>query len=342
MVLKGFLRKKTTYIYLLIEIIILLALLFINIYIYNLNILNEEVFKDTTYLFIESKNNISKFMSKDKRINNIEQIIELGYKSNEYILETQIVNFDIYSILTFADQTGKLNEDEVIIGLSDLDFVNFQYDIDDLIGKSIPFSYKGEILDLKIKYVQNTNRFSKIFISKKLFDKLSLKMDFKFLSKIDNEKSYKSILNDYKQNVKDIFLLTSMKIKDVERRDKISKLLNNYQKFNYLVAATFILIFMIVNLSILSDLKYNVKLENNLGFSNHQIIKNIILRILLLHFLCIIISFVGLSVFSCIEENKDMIIFANKYFFFLNFVILSLDLILVFIVNIKFKYSGRR
>ena len=266
MIIKSFFRKKSTILYFIIFSILFVALFLINDFIQYLVKLNDLKFKEDSYLCINSKMDLMNDITKDEWIENSYCILLFKYSYFEHIAENQLVNYDLGSVIVYSskDKNLSLKEHDVVIGLSELDYVNKKNTLSTIEGEEIFFELDDQKIPLKIKSVVNMGQLPGIVISEKLFDSLN-NNSHHYISNIKYEKNIENLVKKYSSNADEILVLNDSNISNYNKKEKIKKLLDIVRIVNALFLILFIIIFLIVNRNIVSDLNLNLKFEKKNG-----------------------------------------------------------------------------
>lgn len=336
MIINSFFRRKDTKIYLIIFSIIFITIFLLNFFIIELFKLKNNTFKDTTFLLLKNKEKIENKLNKDKNLKNVSEILILNDYS-KIDLEI-IINYDLNGVIIYFDD--KLKEDEVLIGLSNYDFINNQDLLEGKENKNIMFNYNNEKISLKIKKVININKLNGIIISKNLFDKLK-NNNYIYVSTILNEDKISNLLNKY--SVDESSIIYSLNANDALNEKNIKDRIKNMTIMNYILIILFIIITLIVDYNVLYDLKNNMFIEKRLGFNKSQIKKNIFIKLLLLHFISFIISIIiSIIIISAINKRVTILLglYLNYYTLIIILFIIVYNLLLSMIVNNKLWKGG--
>ena len=278
-----------------------------------------------------------KSLNKNKLLKNINRIILFDYEFNDDFNIDKIINYDLNGIIAYSDTTKntKLKNNEVIICLKKDDFINSKKYLKNRIGKEIAFKHKEKTIKLLIKDIINTERKSSIIISNDLFLNLAENNNFKYLANVTKKSKTEKIYDIYKKKSVNMFLLEDYNEKDNKIINDTEKLLNSFASANYIFVGIFIVIMVVVNKNIIFDLKDNIKLEKNVGFSNLKIKFNILKRIMFIQFISIIIS-LGLIYISLLLLNSHFILYLFNYNLLIIITIIFIsNILLSLIVNNK-------
>lgn len=342
MILKSFYRKKSVKIYITILSVVIVALFSINIANEYLNKVNNDYFEDVSLIYIESDKNIKENLDKYDDIKNVREVLLLEYvdtiidKENLYIYELD------YKTIVFPDKT--LKDNEIIIGLSDTNYLLQKSKINNFINKSLMFKYENKDIILKIKEVRDNKRRSELIISESLFNELYNSSKLKtYVANLKAGKGEGQIIHELSEKfgIK-IISLTSETESEIEGFLKIEEYIKYLSIANYLVTFILIVLIIIINKNIISDTKNNIKLEYKIGFKNYQIKLNLLKRLISLHLLNFAIALIFMfpililvKMIFDIQINMSMF----KNIFILALMIITGDLILVLTSNNKIKRS---
>lgn len=344
MIIKSFFRKKSTIIYFIIFSILFAMLFLINIFINYLTKLDDLNFKEESYLYLRSKDNLVTDLLNDSLIENSFSILLFKYTYFDGIAEDQLVNYDLDSVIVYnsEDKNVLLEEEEVIIGLNELDYINKKSFFNNIEKKEIIFETDQRRISLKIKKIINMGRFSGLIISKKLFDKLENENHY-YISNIKNEKKIETIIKKYTPKSDEILVLNDTNLLNYNKKLKIKKILDISKFANFVLFATFIIVFLITNRNIISDLSMNLNLEKKVGFKKLQIYLNIIKRLCFLHGISILNSLILVQIVKFALNVKFDLKFdtcIDLYIFNIIIFIIISDLLLSIVVNNKSWKGG--
>lgn len=333
MILKSFWRKKTTKIYL-----IMLTSLFLTI---NMLFIAKEyvaILKERQYLKISLVENISKkdnieILEKDKNIHNIKRTMKLrlinGLKGDIFI------NHEFFTYRG-KDTKYKLNDNEVIIRLSSLDYINKYPLIEEYKNKQLTFSWNDETVTLTVKDIISDNKRTELIISDNLFSQYVNKSNeynytFSFTS---TEKYYEFLNNRDRPEIGEVTMWdieTAIEYEERMMLEACSKFLNISI---YSIDIIFLVIIFIVNKNIISDFSKNIDLEHKLGFKNKKIKLNTLKCLLTLHIasfmIILILNTLVISIVNLIIK-ANINVFDIKIYYIFMVVILIIDLLLCII-----------
>lgn len=335
MLMRGFFRKKNTKVYLIIFIVIismLTCLYGFSMYIKSLINMN---FIETSMLYVESEKNYYNELKNNKYLKNIQRVITA---ENLYILNIPsitIEEYEINKIIVYPDskENKDLNEDEAILVLNEINYINYEKKFDEIINSEIMFKSRDVDLNLKIKNIEKNKRRNSIIISSKLFEKLLDNNNYEFVANIKNYDKVTDILKSFlgKENCNIAFIDDSLS-KDSNSRDKLKLEMKYIIVSIYIFSAIFFLMIIIANNNIINDLKENIALEYILGFNNIKIIKNILCRLLIMHFVTIVFSLlVYLIIKIIVNALMSIDITINYFIFVIAIVFIVCDLLLVIV-----------
>ena len=139
-------------------------------------------------------------------------------------------------------------------------------------------------INFKIKKIEFKNHGS-IIISNNLFNKLKQENNAHYYTVSFVSENIES--NHEKIGTKEIDLSS---IDDLAYSENVKKNMNYVKYASIVCIVIFIIVIIVVNKNIISDLRNNMNLEVKLGYTNFQIKMNILKRLLLLHLLSFVIA----------------------------------------------------
>lgn len=340
MILTSFFRKKSTQLYLLILTILFLIITIIEIFTTHLTEIDNKKFMEISLIYIESPNNLQKDLENNKFIDNIKQTILFQYE-NGFMSETMLKLPDLNDkILVYKGVEETLKDNEIIILLSKINYINIEPLMNNYINNEITFSYSGEEIKFQIKKIENVSNKTEIIISPNLFNRLIKKeKTYKYTSNITSENKEAEIYSKYSKNNL-VKILNSETAESARERKALQENLEILKISNYIIITIFIIVIFITNKNIIADLEKNIDLEKKLGFKNKQIKLNVLKRILVLHF-TIMATVIVVCLILLVALNK-LTLLKNINLLFVLIIILLSDLVLGFNLKINQKNYERR
>lgn len=315
LLLKGFFRKKSTIIYMIIYSVILAAIISLFTLIkYNQNMINDIV-KKNSYILLSSTNDYYNEILKNKNIIGIDRIIQFmpnnkydvfknsgisittpdGIEIEKNTQNERKIDWEDYtensnSIIITSDKNKdfKLKNDEIALSLHKS--VEKKSELfDDIIGKKLAFFYNNEEIEFTIKRCYETTQ-NEMTISEEKFKSLTQMENGKYVYKIylkNYEEANKNV-NELKQlnnNDNELYVELFYKIvgnQDSEMNSNAKNLVNSFEIACFIVITIFIFVFIIVSKNILNDENKNLKLESALGYNKIQARKYSVMKLLTL------------------------------------------------------------
>ncbi len=336
MVLRSFFRNKVTKIYLTIITILLIAISFLFASVSYLNKLCDEEYQKGSIVYVESKEDIYDELMNNEDIVNPYEIIKFDYTDEEIINKYNIFEYEVdEKILVYADKDNRYNlkDDEVVINyfdnnLSNQDKERYEY----FKNQNINFIFNGNNITFKIKKIEFKNHGS-IVISNNLFNKLKKEnMKYSYIVSFVSESVFK---NHKDIGVKGIDLAS---VDDLAYSDKIKKNMNYIKYASYVCIGIFIIVIIVVNKNIISDLKNNMSVEVKLGYTNTQVRLNILKRLFLLHLLSLILAVLISAIVILIIKNIFTLNMSFNFIYkdiLLICLIIMSDILLSLILKVK-------
>ncbi len=294
MVLRSFFRKTSTKIYLLIVVLIISTLIVLNNIILKTKEKYNEMFVETNLIYTELKSKNELKIIKNENIKQAKEVLIFTYKYIPEIEEYKIGILDNNKIIVYKDIDFalKLDDTESIIGLNSLEFINIKPYLKNILNKSSIYKYNDKDLNLDIYDVIDFSRTNGIIISETLFNKIQSKNNHSYILTAKNEKSLIEINNYLKENKIKYEILEFNSFNDKYVMEKLKSTVNELLLGNYILIAIFLIVVVVINANIYSDMKYNINLEKVLGYYKGKVIINIFLRFASLYFCSIFFSII--------------------------------------------------
>lgn len=271
---------------------------------------SNDIFKESSTFIVYSKNDYIEYLKKYKEIVNTHRNLIFDISNNN-----DIINFTTtdYTKLNWNSLTNRsidegivvhnsneknidLEYNEIAIGLSSLDYINYKYILADIIDSNITFLFNGEEITFVISNIYDSNHQGEVVINQNKFNELLNKVDYYFyISQISNEKKSHNIESEFsilKEKEDVITLVQDYSAVEMESIEKSKNYITILTNLCYVVIIVFIIFIVIINRNILYDLKYNIRLENYFGFSKLKIKLYVMKRILSLYLLSFLLSLV--------------------------------------------------
>lgn len=369
--LKGFYRKKTTRIYLLLCSILLITIVilfsFINYYIS----LRDNYFKNNSYILIVSKNDYYSDIIKQDIVK-IEKVLlfEPDYTSSIIQKKTLGEHGEMRSDLLYWTDLTIGDEDlikEYILVVPKEDMKDTEMNIGIYSGKignsmvlyndnsvfktltkyNISFYHNSRKLEYTINNIY-LNNYPKVQISSNNFRVLYDNSDiYAYKVLVDNEKKAKQTINNLqknRKNVDDIFYLKTSIVNSDSVLYKVNQIINVLRYANVIILALISLIFLIIINNIIKDEHQSTKTERLLGFKKQQIVKYLSIKLITLctisFLICIFVSLLVISLLNYIF-NLELVSFDLLLLLKVFSVIILLSILTVIKLILKLKKVTR-
>lgn len=293
MIVFSFFRRKSTQIYLLLFIILFFLINSTGLLIENIENIKDNNFSSSTLLYIKSETNYESLLKSNKYITNIKRALIFDYGNVKNIDENDIIEEEIGGILTYSSvENEAFDKNELVIGLKELNFINYRYNITKLISDSSVFYYEGVPINLKIKNVINSKKRSELIISDSLFNELITKSNsYIYTASITKTNEAQKIINNLNKQVKgNVILLENLDESEQKIGEALDKNLKYLKATNIVICVISILLFLIINNNNKNDLINEIYLEQVLGFNSFEIKCYLFLRLIVLHVASLLIS----------------------------------------------------
>lgn len=365
--LKGFYRKKTTKIYLLLFSILLITIVilfsFINYYIH----LRDDYFKNNSYILVASKNDYYNDIIKQDIVK-VEKVLlfkpdyssgiiqketlgEYGETRNDLLYWSDLIisNEDSTKEYILVLSKKGINDTEINIGVSSEKTGNSMISYNDknifksLKNYNVSFYYESKKLEYTINNIY-VNTFSEIQISSNNFQDLYTNGNtHAYKLTIGSKKKATQIIDNLQRNHKntnDVFYLKKNIINTDSAAYKANQIIIALKYASIIIMVLLSLIFLVIINNIIRDEYRNIKIERLLGFKKQEIVKYLAIKLITL---CMI------SFLICVFISSLIILLLNYIFrleltnfnFSLLLMIISVIILLSILttVNSIFKFN---
>lgn len=317
LLLKGFFRKKSTIVYLIIYTIIMTTIIFSFFLIkHNEKIIND-ITKKRSYITMTSSKDYYNEIDNIKNVIGIERIIlfepdndcntfkhqsyqifNLDGTYIEYTNDEPKINWEDFSessnsiIYILPDKEHKLKDNEIALSKSGLEYVDSVI-LDNLIGQNVSFIYNNEKFEFTIKCFYDSKNKEMSISENKFYELLP-----------NSFYSYKIYIDDYSKESETVQQLESINDKEnievdrfhiydgIDNENASRDLINIFEIVSFFAIIMFVFVFIIVSKNILSDEKKNIQIERMLGYNKTQLRKYITVKILVLVLIALFISII--------------------------------------------------
>ena len=348
MIIREFLRKKSTHIYILILSILTTILLTLDLIKIELDLSIKEMYNSSTIFLVKTEHDLKNILSSQKYIDNIREAFILPISNDYYVKFTdEKVNLEISNpgfsgIITYKYQEEVLEKYEISLGLDTITYENIKPIINNYIGATIEINYNKKY-ELTIKDIYDSKNIKEFIISNELYNQLSQEeKNYTYISKI-KAKKYESEVEDsflkYKKSATDeINIITFSDSNGMDVYEKLEDYLRYLKYIIFLITIMFVIIFIIVYKNLLEDLLNNILLEKILGYYNKIIKINIFKRLLALNIITLLISFFLVFFIKIILKvllETELLVQNYYYILFIIVFELSCNLLLIGTINNK-------
>lgn len=339
--LKGFIRAKSTKIYLIIFstllVTISILLSFISYYSEIINI----TYKENSYFVLKSNKDIFDKLDNIDQICCIEEILllkpdyenditsNLGFSwqnlidtNNQYIIALNNLNYS---------NNISLNEIEIYLPSKVLDNIN---DVYDLKGEKINFIHNGNLSDFYVKNIFKA-KYPYITLSNVKFNKMIHDMESaNYIFRIEEYDMVNSIIDEiYKiDGVQEINLNQNYESEDLfNTMNRLSNIINILNFASKVLCLIILILFIVVSKNIIEEEFNNMKLETLLGYNKFQLKKYLIGKIIYLNMATILLSivgyvFIGMLIIFLFNINLDVFEFSSQLVIYIIFFLISIIL----------------
>lgn len=337
--LKGFFRKKSTKVYLIIFSTLLTATILLFSVKNYYSDLENDFFQKNTYLLVVSKNDSYADFAKNRNVVNIKRVLlfkpdytnDIFRKSNDkeetnsnsLMSWKELSETGTETIFVFSNNKNesKKSDNQISINISPLTIEAIN--IADLVDKNVSFNYDDKKISFIVKDI-NESAFINIYIAENVFNNLlDNSKEFTYILTIksyENAKSMEAKLATSK-NVKQVDLKQKMPDeKEAKTMEAVKGFLKSLKIASYFIIFSFLIVFFSIKQNIIKDENRNINIESLLGYNKNVIKKYLGLKIFALDILTYLIS----ATFSII-----LLLITNKL---LNFQFEILNTFLLFII----------
>lgn len=306
--IKGFLRYKSSKIYIIIFTVMLLTISIIfNVFQYYSNLITN-TYQKNSYFLVISKDDIYKKIKNNKYINNIENVALLE-PNNSIFFECEEINESVltdqgnsYIIVTSNQkQEVKLENNQIVIELPRFVLHNFN-EAFSLTGKKAYFKVENEEKEMEIIQTNEMN-FARVIVPYEIFEYLVSSNDYyAYTFTLNNYSKQEEILNyfEIQENIQINFIQFYDGEAQLNSAEALEKTINLLLYGCIVIIAVFIILFIIITCNIIHDEFERMHIERILGYNKLQIKKYIIMKIVSLNLIAICfytISYICINLF---------------------------------------------
>lgn len=335
--IKGFLRKKSSKKYIILLSIILLAISAVfNISQYCSNIITNTYQKNSYFFGISEKNFFNDLIA-NKYVTNVKKVVLLESNNvsfvNNDINKSILIDQGNEFIIIIQDEKNEINNEQVILELPKFELNNVS-ELSDLIGKEIGLkNEKFEILKI------NGSNFARVIVSCDFFEELKSNDDyFAYIFNL-NEYGKKEEIIDYLNahgiNINFIqFYESEAEFNTIDALEKTNDFL---KRGSIAVIAIFLILFVIIANNIVSDEIDRMNIERLIGYNKLQIrkiliLKMIVLNALVIFFYSILYVILNILIYAFFNINLNM---WSVYLIFIILILFITTIILCCFKSIK-------
>lgn len=371
---KGFFRKLSTKVYLLIFSILLTIIIIILSFVNYYTEILDQMYRENSFMVVISKIDYYNKLSSYKSIVSIEEALlfkpDKNYKailSEDYVVikDGTVVdskenggasrmnwedfmigegNGDDFLIVFPSERNSiQLKDDEVALSLDPITY--YKKDIaQGIIGEKIGFYYNAQQYEYTIKEFYKTE-IPGMLVSDCIFETMSKNKDlYVYLVKFDSKKDSTIVAKKLKQSDNDIEVLNRQRyfVEDESMNSaKLIDLIYTLEFMSKTIILIFCIIFIVVIKNVIKDSKKNLNLEKMLGYNNRQIKYYLSSKLIILSGISLTISTI-LSLIINIMINYyyqfQLIVFNIMMLSKMYIIILIITIFICFITKIK-KYE---
>lgn len=360
LLLRGFFRKKSTKIYLVIFSAMLSCVMSIFMFISYYDVLIDKIYSRSSIVLISDKFDYFKELSNLNPTNKIEEIlilkpnkeirtimvnpiiidgiiinkeeVKLNEGTEDRISWAQLMYYKFDSLLTYPSsrQNLELDNNEVAIGINTFDYNEMSRAVKNIIGKPIGFYFNDNPIEFTIAEVYPT-QWPEILVSETVYTQMyESKQTYSYKTFVSSEKEANQLNRELEKirsnNEMQISVSASFNSKDGDNETRFKDLIYVLKLVSYAVIFIFGIIFNIIIKNVINDDKKNILFKTSIGYSKWQIKKNIIIQLIMLGFLSLVFSYL-LSIFLSLVVNYgfdlNLKILSFKILFIISLIVLS-------------------
>ncbi|MDD2495132.1 MAG: hypothetical protein PHE29_08070 [Tissierellia bacterium] len=368
LILKSFIRKKTTKIYIMIFCVICASIMTMFAFSNYYTKIIDELFQKNSLMIISSKTDYYKELKKSNPTQDVESIVLLkpNKKINtikslpEYIDGVLVGNgeynqdslseiswnvlilpkFDSVLVLSGSKYNISLQDNEVALGIREENYLGFQEDIKVITGEQIGFYLEEKPVNFVINKFFSS-QWPIILVSDNIYNQFIVQSQLhSYKALVNNDVESRKLIDEFKKTDTSkefqAIVETTYNNEDGNSVERFIGLSQALTFISYVVIIIFVIIFVIIIKNIINDNKKNILLEKKIGYSNWQIKKNIFLQLICFGLLSLIFSYILSIVLNCFinytfELNLDIINF------FIGLVIYIIMLIIFMFIGLTIK-----
>ena len=269
----GFIRKKSTKLYILMLTSVGISVLFISVALQYYQNQKNYIYRDNSYFIIDSNIDLIE-IKKESNITNLKKVALLNLDDLNIDSDDFDKNFlaDCDNTFVILESSANVSNDDVIIVIPNIINKNKET----LLNKNFQIKFNSELNNFNIDKVVSSN-FARVILSVNDFEKFNLRntyiFDLKDYSEINN------ILSKYNQyedcNIKFIQYVSSSQV--IDTIDSLQNVISIAKKVCNIVLLIFCVCFIIITENIINDEFEEMKFEKLIGY-NKNIIKHIICK----------------------------------------------------------------
>lgn len=372
--IKGFFRKLSTKVYLLIFSILLTVIITIMSFINYYTEILDQMYRENSFMVVITKTDYYNKLSSYKSIISIEEALlfepNKNYKAivnEDYVIIKDGVVVDSkenggatrmnwedfmigegtsgnFIVVFPSNRNGiELKDDEVALSLDP--FTYHKKDIaQGIVGEKIGFYYKSKNYEYTINGFYPTE-IPGMLVSNRVFQTMNENKDlYAYLVKFNSKKSSTSVAQKLKQSDKNIEVLNRQRYyaeNDGMSSARLIDLIDILGFVSNTIILIFVTIFIVAIKNIIKDSKENMALEKMLGYNHHQIKYCLFSKLIILSGISLIVSTL-LSVIINIIINyyyqTELMIFNIMLLSTLYIIVVIISIFTCFITKIK-KYE---
>ncbi len=364
LILKSFIRKKTTKIYIMIFCIICASIMTMFSFSNYYTKIIDELFQENSLMIISSKTDHYKELKKSSATKDIESIVLLKpnkkintIKSLPEYIDGSLVGGNEYGegslseiswnalilpkldsvlVLSGSKYNISLQDNEVAIGIREENYLGFREDIKAITGEQIGFYLEEKPVNFVINKFFSS-QWPVILVSDNIYNKFIEQSQLhSYRSLVNNDMESRKLLDEFKKTDTSkefqAIVETTYNNEDGNSVERFIGLSQALTLISYAVIIIFAIIFVIIIKNIINDNKKNILLEKKIGYSNWQIKKNIFLQLIYFGLLSLI--------FSCILSI--VLNYFINYIFKLNLDIVNffIGIVIYIIMLVIFMFIG--
>lgn len=351
MIIKEFIIKKSTHLYILAFTIIIMTLLTLNSIKIGIELSIHDIYTKRTIFIVKTQKDLKNKLVSNEYLEDVQEALVIPLSNNKDILilddkiNFQINNAGFDNLIIYNDINNELKENEVLLGLDSTTYENIKPNIQKYIGRKIIINYYDSH-ELTIKSFYDSKEINELKVSNNVFNEIvKREKKYTYISRIKKEKYEPLIENDFltlkKEESDFIDVISFSNSSGVSIYENLEEYLIYLTYIILILNVMFLLMIIIIYKNILTDMKKNIKLEKIFGFFNKKIKINILKRFSSINIIATSLAIIfSLSINKLLEQMlKIEVVFSYKHLIAIVLIELLANLLLIGTINNKLNIT---